>query len=81
MTPSRHANVPSVLKGEAILFKARIIAVADVVEAMMSHRPLRPAFGLDAALAEIEIGRGRLCDPAAVDSCVKPLRTGGIASD
>jgi HD-GYP domain-containing protein (c-di-GMP phosphodiesterase class II) len=81
MTPSRHANVPSVFKGEAILFKARIIAVANVVEAMMSHRPFQPASGLDAALAEIEKGRGRFYDPAAVDSCVKLFRTGDIVLD
>jgi hypothetical protein len=75
------SGYPNGLKGEAILLDARIIAVADVVEAMTSHRPFRTALGLEAALAEIEKGRGRLYDPAAVDSCLKLFRAGGIALD
>jgi putative two-component system response regulator len=52
-----------------------------VVEAMMSHRPFRAGLGLDAALAEIEKGRGRLFDPAVVDSCLKLFRSGKLAPD
>jgi len=48
--------------------------VADVVEAMSSHRPYRPSLGLDAALAEITRQRGVLYDPAVVDSCLKLFR-------
>ncbi|MFI5024699.1 MAG: PAS domain S-box protein, partial [Alphaproteobacteria bacterium] len=52
------SGYPQGLKGEAILFEARIMAVADVIEAMASHRPYRPGLGIDKALAEIERGRG-----------------------
>jgi HD-GYP domain-containing protein (c-di-GMP phosphodiesterase class II) len=68
------SGYPQGLKGEAILLEARIVAVADVVEAMMSHRPYRAALGIDAALAEIEQGKGRLYDPAAVEACVTLFR-------
>jgi putative two-component system response regulator len=60
---------PNGLKGEGILLESRILAVADVVESMLSHRPYRAALGLDAAIAEIEAGRGRLYDPAVVEAC------------
>ncbi|HKI16821.1 MAG TPA: PAS domain S-box protein [Isosphaeraceae bacterium] len=73
------SGYPQGLKGDAIILEARIVAVADVVEAMMSHRPFRAALGLDAALAEIERGKGRLFDPAVVESCVKLMRSGAIA--
>lgn len=68
------SGYPRGLKGEEILREARILAVADVVEAMMSHRPYRPALGLGPALAEIEKGRGRVYDAAAVDACLKLFR-------
>jgi PAS domain S-box-containing protein len=71
------SGYPNGLRGEAILRGAKILAVADVVEAMMSHRPYRPAIGLNAALAEIENGRGRLFDPAAVDACLALFRLKG----
>lgn len=51
--------------------EARILAVADVVEAMSSHRPYRPALGLDKALEEISLNRGKLYDPEVVDACVR----------
>ena len=54
------SGYPRNLKGDEILMEARIMAVADVVEAMASHRPYRPALGIDAALAEIEKNRGIL---------------------
>ena len=56
------SGYPQGLKGEAILLEARIMAVADVVEAMSSHRPYRPGLGIEAALAEIERGRGTAYD-------------------
>jgi PAS domain S-box-containing protein len=62
---------PQGLKGEAILFEARIMAVADVVEAMSSHRPYRPGLGIEKALAEIERGRGTLYDLNVVDACLR----------
>lgn len=65
------SGYPQALKGEDILFEARIIAVADVVESMTSHRPYRPALGIDAALDEIERNRGVLYDPVVVDACCK----------
>ncbi len=67
---------PQGLKGEAILFEARIMAVADVVEAMSSHRPYRPGLGIEKALAEIERGRGTAYDPAVADACLKMFREG-----
>jgi len=51
--------------------EARILAVADVVEAMGSHRPYRPARGLDKAQEEISQKRGALYDPEVVDACLK----------
>ncbi len=62
---------PLGLKGEEILLEARIIAVADVVEAMLSARPHRPALGVDAAMREIEMGKGTLYDANAVDACIR----------
>ena len=65
---------PQGLKGEAILLEARIMAVADVVEAMSSHRPYRPGLGIDEALAEIERGRGTAYDADAADACLRLFR-------
>lgn len=62
---------PAGLKGEEILLEARIICVADVVEAISSHRPYRPAFGIEAALQEIREHRGDRYDPAVVDTCLR----------
>jgi len=59
------------LKGDEILLEARIIGVADVVEAMSSHRPYRPALGIDKALEEISQNKGILYDPEVVDACLK----------
>lgn len=64
------SGYPFGLKGSEIIMPARIIAVADVVEAMMNHRPYRPALGLEAALAEVVSGRGTLFDADVVDACV-----------
>jgi putative nucleotidyltransferase with HDIG domain len=70
------SGYPNGLQGNAILPGARIIAVADVVEAMMARRPYREALGLDVALAEIEAGKGTRYDPAAVDACRALFREG-----
>jgi len=58
------------LKGEDICLEARIVAVADVVEAMASHRPYRAGLGIDKALEEIRQHRQTLYAPAVVDACI-----------
>ena len=68
------SGYPRGLKGEEILVEARILAVADIVEAIASHRPYRPSLGMDAALEEIEKNRGILYDPAAVEPCLRLIR-------
>ena len=65
------SGYPQGLSGEEILLEARILAVADVVEAMASHRPYRPALGIDKALEEISKNRGVLYDPDVADDCLK----------
>lgn len=68
------SGYPQGLESEQILLEARILAVADVVEAMSSHRPYRAGLGVDAALDEITKHRGVLYDPAVVDSCIALFR-------
>jgi len=65
------SGYPQGLKGEDIILEARILAVADAVEAMASHRPYRPALGIDKALEEISQKKGILYDPDVVHVCVK----------
>jgi PAS domain S-box-containing protein len=65
------SGYPNNLKGDEILLEAKIIGVADVVEAMSSHRPYRPALGIDKALEEISQNREILYDPDVVDVCLK----------
>ena len=72
------SGYPNKFKGDEIIFESRILAVADVVEAMTSHRPYRPALGVDAALAEIEAGRGAKYDANVVDICLKLFREEGF---
>ncbi|MFH2140631.1 MAG: bacteriohemerythrin [Pseudomonadota bacterium] len=72
------SGYPSGLKGDEILLEARIVAVADVVEAMHSHRPYRPGLGIAAALEEIRRGRGVAFDPAVVDSCLSIFNEKGF---
>jgi len=72
------AGYPTGLKGEDILLEARIIGVADVVEAMVSDRPYRAALTLDEALGEIESGKGTLYDASAVEACVRLFRENGF---
>lgn len=71
------SGYPNALKGEEICMEAKVLAVADVVEAMTSHRPYRPAIGLDKALKEIESQRGILYDSNVVDACLKLFRESG----
>lgn len=68
------SGYPGRLKGEEIMLEARILGVADTVEAMSSHRPYRPALGLDMALKEITQKKGILYDPAVVDACLMLFR-------
>lgn len=65
------SGYPEGITGEKILLEARIIGVADVFEAMCSHRPYRPALGYKKALAEIKKNSGILYDPEVVTTCVK----------
>jgi putative nucleotidyltransferase with HDIG domain len=65
------SGYPKGLKGEEILLEARIIAVADVVEAMASHRPYRPSRGADKALEEITQSSGISYDSDVVNACLK----------
>ena len=72
---------PNGLAGEVMLPEAKILAVADVVEAMMSHRPYRAGRGIEAALTEIERGKGRLYDPAVADACIGLFLDRGFSID
>lgn len=72
------SGYPSGISGEEILVEARILAVADVVEAIASHRPYRPALGIEKALEEISRNRGVLYDPMAVDACLKLFHEKGF---
>jgi len=71
------SGYPRGLKGQQMLLQARIIAVADVVEAMAMHRPYRPALGIEQALVEIERHKGGLYDPRCVEACVRLFREQG----
>ena len=68
---------PRNMKGDEILVEARILAVADVVEAMASHRPYRASLGIEAALEEIEKNKGVIYDDAVVNACLKLFREKG----
>jgi len=63
------SGYPNRLSGDTIYMESKILAVADVVEAMASHRPYRPSLGLDVALSEIKNQKGRIFDPDVVDTC------------
>ncbi len=65
------SGYPHGLGSREILLEAKILGVADVVEAMCSHRPYRPALGIDKALEEISGKRGTLYDPEVVDNCLE----------
>ena len=68
------SGYPQGIQGDNILIEARILGVADVVEAIASHRPYREALGVDQALEEITKNRGRLYDPQIVDCCLVLFR-------
>jgi HD-GYP domain-containing protein (c-di-GMP phosphodiesterase class II) len=72
------SGYPRGLKGEQISLEARILAVADTVEAMSSHRPYRAALGLDAAMREIQEQSGKRYDERVVAACLRLLRAGSI---
>jgi len=71
------SGYPKGLKGDEIILESRILAVADVVEAMASHRPYRAALGPQVALEEITHGKGVLYDPAVVECCLAIFRETG----
>jgi PAS domain S-box-containing protein/putative nucleotidyltransferase with HDIG domain len=73
------SGYPSGLTADKIGLEARIIAVADVVEAMCSHRPYRPKLGIEPALAELEKNQGKLYDPKVVETCVLLFREKGFS--
>lgn len=72
------SGYPRGLAGDQIMLGARIIAVADVVEAIALYRPYRPGLGIAAALAEIELKRGHYYDPDVVDACLRLFRQDGF---
>src|SRR5665648_444384 len=72
------SGYPNHLEGDEIFLEARIIGVADVVEAMSSHRPYRAALGIDVALEEISQNKGILYDPKVVDVCLKLFKEKGF---
>lgn len=72
------SGYPAGLKNSKIILEARILAVADVVEAMSSHRPYRPALGTEAALNEVQASSGKLYDKDAVAACCHVVRDEGF---
>ena len=74
------SGYPQGVKGDAICLEARILGVADTVDAMTAHRPYRPALGIEKALAVIEAGRGRTFDADVADACLRLLRDAKLHS-
>jgi len=75
------SGYPGGISGEDIILEARILCVADVVESMVSHRPYRPALGVEKALREIVRNKGILYDPMVADACSKLSSNGGFKLD
>jgi len=73
------SGYPAGLKGNEILIEAKVLMVADVVEAISSHRPYRPAYSIDVALEEISKHKGILYDPIAVEACLRLFREKGFS--
>lgn len=71
------SGYPNRLRGDALLLESRIVAVADVFEAMGAHRPYRPSLGVAAALEELQRQRGRLYCAACVDACTGIVESHG----
>lgn len=74
------SGYPGKLSGEGIILEARVLAVSDTVEAMASHRPYRPALGIDKALDEVSQKKGVLYDAGVVDACLRVF-AGGFKFD
>jgi HD-GYP domain-containing protein (c-di-GMP phosphodiesterase class II) len=72
------SGYPKGLSGDQIMLEARILAVADVIEAMSSYRPYRQALGVDAALIEIKKGKGMLYDANVCDACLALFEKGFV---
>ncbi len=75
------SGYPQGVRGDEILLEARILTVADVVEAMASHRPYRPALGVSAALEEISGNQGTLYDADAAKACLRLFEEGRFSFD
>jgi len=75
------SGYPNGISGEDIILEARILCVADVVESMISHRPYRPALGMERAIREIVRNKGVLYDPTVADACSKLSSNGGFELD
>jgi HD-GYP domain-containing protein (c-di-GMP phosphodiesterase class II) len=73
------SGYPRGLHGDSIIMEARVLAVADVVEAMSSHRPYRAGLGIDKALEEIERGSGTAYDTDIATACLRLFREKGYA--
>jgi HD-GYP domain-containing protein (c-di-GMP phosphodiesterase class II) len=73
------SGYPAGLTGGQILLEAKIISVADVVEAISSHRPYRPALGVDAATKELRDQCGKFYEPAVVEACLKLFTQDGFS--
>jgi len=73
------SGYPGKLPGDSIILEARILAVADVVEAMASHRPYRPSLGLEKALDEVSGKKGIFYDAEVVDACLKLFNEKGFS--
>lgn len=72
------SGYPNKLTGEELLIESRIMAVADVVEAIATYRPYRPALGIETALEEISKNKGILYDPEVVDACLRLFKEKGF---
>jgi PAS domain S-box-containing protein/putative nucleotidyltransferase with HDIG domain len=75
------SGYPRGLRGDEILLEARILAVADTLEAMASHRPYRAAIGMKDALNEVALGRGTVYDEGAAAACLEIFAEGGFSFD
>jgi len=75
------SGYPAGLRGNDILLEARILAVADVIEAMATHRPYRPALSIEDALEEISENKGKLYDPKVVEACLEIFKEGFAFED
>lgn len=71
------SGYPKKLKGDEIILDTRIVTVADIVDAMMTFRPYRPAFTIEKTVSELELGRGTQYDKTVIDVCIRLLREKG----